>query len=271
MVKSNWVVKGIYIMVILVSICICFLGIRSNTNQEQLRKVEHAKSTIKDEVIRVKRLNKKISQFYQNDQEEFLAEPIEKEELRGVERSIITLKTEAVDFGIESKDFSANTSEVTQGKKELMVKMEDIKNKRDIQNQVTELLVQAPTDWTAGNGEIVIKESATAEKISKIRNNISKTETQWSTAITTFLDEMDTQVKQYKDIKQSIDIMEQDGGLTSDATIENIILIFNQLPQIKNEALKKDLFDKLDIIDKKLEKQEIGDLASGQEEALSSE
>lgn len=271
MVKSERVVKGIYIIVILVSISICYIGIRLNADQEQYRKVEHAKTTIKDEAVKIKRLNKQINQFYQNDHEEFLAEPMVEEDLRTIERSILTLKTEAIDFGLENKSFSADTSEVTQGKKELMDKIEDIKNKRSIQKQLAALLIQAPTDWTADNAEAVIKENTTAEKISKIRNQVSKTDTQWGRSVITLLDEMDTQVTQYEEMKQSIDMMGQEGVLTSNATIENIILIFNQLPQIKNETLQKELSDKLDVIDKQLEKQAIGDSVNGQEEVPSSE
>lgn len=268
-VKRNWVGKGIYIIVIFVSISICILGMASNANKEQQQKVEHAKSTIKDEAVKIQRLDKQISQFYQKDQSEFLVEPIEEDELKDIERNITILKTEALDFGLDRKVLSADTSEVTKGKKELVDKVEDVKNKKALQNQVTALLVQAPNDWTIANGEAVIKDSTTLEQISKIRTTASKSKTEWSKAITSLLDEMETQVKQYKTMKQSIDMMGQEGTLTSNATIENVILIFNQLSEIKNESLKKDLSDKLDIIDKQLNKQEILESVSDQEVELS--
>lgn len=270
-IKSNRVGKGIYIIVILISISICLLGIRSNGKKEQQRKIEHIKSTLKDETVKINQLTKQISQFYQNDQEEFLADQIKEDELKDIQLNINTLKTEADDFGVEKKDFTADTSEVRQAKEELVAKIEDIKNKKNIQNQVTALLMQTPTNWAANNEEAIIKESTTAEKILKIRHSVSKAETQWNQAIISLLDEMDAQVKQYKDIEQSIDMMEQDGVLTSNATIENVILIFNQLPQIKNETLKKDLSDKLDVIDTLLEKEETTDSLEEQEEVLGSE
>lgn len=268
--KNKWLGKGIYIGVIAVSVGICFLGIRSNANQEQKRKVEYAKTTIKSEAIKIQRLNNQLSQFYQVDNKEFLVEPLEREKLRDTERAIITLKTEAIDFDLENKDFSADTSEVAQGKKELLLQIEDIKNKSDIQKQVTELLVDAPTDWSSPNEVIVINEKTTMDQISMIRDNISKTKNLWSQSITTFLNEMDAQVKQYEDLKQAVDKMEKEGRLTDDASPDNFILLFDQLDQVKNESLKKDLSDKFDRIDELLKKQETVDSVK-EEEVLPSE
>lgn len=271
MVKSGWVGKIIYIIVILSSISICLIGIRSKANQEQQRKVEYAKSTIKSEAVKIKRLNKQIRQLYQNDQEEFLVEPIEKAKIKDIERDIIILKTEAVDFGLKSKDFLTDNSEVWQGKKELLLKIEEIKNKSGVQKRVSDLLVQAPTDWTTENLDVVIKENTTAEDIIKIRNDVSKMKDQWSEAITSVLDQMDVQVKQYNEIKQSIAEMNRDGVLTSEANMENFIFIFNQLSEIKNETLKKELSDQLDVIDKLLEKQAIDGSATEQDEVQPNE
>ncbi|MGM0218370.1 hypothetical protein [Enterococcus sp. AZ126] len=270
MAKNKWLGKGIYIGVIAVSIGICFLGIRSNANQEQKRKVEYAKTTIKNEAIKIQRLNNQISQFYQVDNKEFLVEPLEREKLRDTERAIITLKTEASDFDLENKDFSADTLEVAQGKKELLLQIEDIKNKSDIQKQVTELLVEAPTNWSSPNEVIVINEKTTMDQISMIRDNISKTKNLWSQSITTFLNEMDAQVKQYEDLKQAVDKMEKEGRLTDDASPDNFIHLFDQLDQVKNESLKKDLSDKFDRIDELLKKQETVDSVK-EEEGLPSE
>lgn len=268
--KNKSLGKGIYIGVIAVSIGICFLGIRSNANQEQKRKVEYAKTTIKSEAIKIQRLNNQISQFYQVDNKEFLVEPLEREKLRDTERAIITLKTEASDFDLENKDISADTSEVAQGKKELLLQIEDIKNKSDIQKQVTELLVDAPTNWSSPNEVIVINEKTTMDQISMIRDNIPETKNLWSQSITTFLNEMDAQVKQYEDLKQAVDKMEEEGRLTDDASLDNFILLFDQLDQVKNEALKKDLSDKFDRIDELLKKQETVDSVK-EEEVLPSE
>lgn len=268
---SKSVMKVIYLIVIISSIGICFLGLQSNANKEHQRKVEYAKTTIKNEAVKIQSLNKQILQFYQNDQEEFLVEPVDMEKLKEIEREIISLKTEAKDFDLKSNDFFADTVEVTQGKKEMTTKIKNLKNKKEIQEQITALLVHAPSDWTAQTIDIIINEQASVTAISKLRSKIADSENEWNNAIIAFLAEMDTQVKYYSDLKQEITAMSKDGVLSDSVTIDNFILIFNQLDQIKNETLKKELVDKMDVIDNLLEKQAMGEVIVNQEEILPSE
>lgn len=268
---SKSVMKVIYLIVIISSIGICFLGLQSNANKERQRKVEYAKTTIKNETVKIQRLNKQILQFYQNDQEEFLVEPVDMEKLKEMEREILSLKTEAKDFDLKSNDFSVDTVEVTQGKKEMTTKIKNLKNKKEIQEQITALLVHAPSDWTAQTIDIIINEQASVTAISKLRSKIADSENEWNNAIIAFLTEMDTQVKYYSDLKQEITAMSKDGVLSDSVTMDNFILIFNQLDQIKNETLKKELVDKMDVIDNLLEKQAMGEVIVNQEEILPSE
>lgn len=124
------------------------------------------------------------------------------------------------------------------------------------------LLEQAPTDWETGSSSVSVNEKATAEGILQIRNKMNKTESQWSNSITAYLDEMAAQVKQYHEIKQSIAEMLKDDVLTDAATLDNFILVFNQVDQVKSEILKKELSSKLDIIDKLLETEANNDTIS---------
>lgn len=268
---SSSLMKIIYLVIIISSIGICFLGLQSNTKKEQQRKIEYAKSTIKNEAVKILRLDKQVIQFYQNGQEEFLAEPVDMEKLEDIEREILSLKTEATDFDLTSNDFSIDTVEVTQGKKELVTQIESLKNKIEIQNQIKALLAQEPSDWSAHNMDIVINEQASIAAISKIRSKITETESEWSNAITAILTEIETQVKYYSDLKQKITAMSKDGVLSDNVTIDNFILIFNQLDQIKSETLKKELADQMDVIDNLLEKQAMGEVIETQEEILPSE
>lgn len=263
--------KIIYIFVIVVSISICFLGIKTNAGEEHQRKIEYAKATIKNEEIKMNRLNKQIFQLYQNGQEEFLVEPIDDEKVRGIESDILTLKTEAIDFGLKDKDFSIDTSEMTEGKKELLAKIADIKNKKDLQKQVTALIIDTPTDWSADTIDVVINENASVQLVSQIQHEVSKSENDWNKAIISYLKEIESQIKQYTDLKQSITAMNQNGELTDQATVENFILIFNQLDLIKSEPLKKELSDELDVIDKLLENQATSEVVPDQESITPSE
>lgn len=265
--------KIIYISVIIGSVSICFLGIRSNMEQEYQRKVDYAKSTIKNETAKVKRIDKQIQQLYQNDQEDFLMESIDEETVKNIEKDIRTLKTEAVDFGLKEKDFSNEFMEVLQGEKELSTKMTDIEHKRAIQKKIGEHMVEAPVDWSVSSpDDIVIKETASNAVILQIHNEITKSESGWDKAMVACLNEMEAQVKQYTELKQSITAMSQDGVLTSSATMENFLLAISQLELIKNETLKQELSDQIDVIDGLLEKQALGVIATtGQEEVLPSE
>lgn len=260
--KSGWVGKLICVLVILSSISICFLGMQSNTKQEQKRKVEYAKSTVENEAVKINQLNKAIGQLYQKNQDEFLIEPFDDEKLKDIERDATALKTEAADFGLKKTDFKTDTSEISQGKNNLLGEIETIKNKKNTQEEVAALLEQAPTDWETGSSSVSVNEKATAEGILQIRNKMNKTESQWSNSIIAYLDEMAAQVKQYHEIKQSIAEMLKDDVLTETATLDNFILVFNQVDQVKSEILKKELSSKLDIIDKLLETEANNDTIS---------
>ncbi|EOL49382.1 hypothetical protein [Enterococcus caccae] len=263
--------RFIYIIVIIGSISVCILGIRSNINKEYQRKVDYAKSTIKSESAKIKRLDKQVKQLYREDQEDFLMEPIDEEKLKSIERDIRTLKKEAVDFGLKDEDFSSNFVEVIQGEKELSTKIEDFNRKRTIQKQISELLVKAPVDWTANSPNIVINETASTATISQIRNEVSKSENNWTKAMSALLDEMDTQVKQYTELRRTIEAMIQDGALTSSMTVETFFLAISQLELVKNETLRQELANQLDIIDSLLKKQALGEVVTNQEEVLPSE
>lgn len=153
----------------------------------------------------------------------------------------------------------------------MTTKIKNLKNKKEIQEQITALLVHAPNDWTAQTIDIIINELASVTAISKLRSKIADSENEWNNAIIAFLTEMDTQVKYYSDLKQEITAMSKDGVLSDSVTMDNFILIFNQLDQIKNETLKKELVDKMDVIDNLLEKQAMGEVIVNQEEILPSE
>ncbi|WP_207695656.1 hypothetical protein DOK67_0001653 [Enterococcus sp. DIV0212c] len=271
MIKSWLVDRGkvkivIYLIVISCSMGICFLGIRLNTSQQHQRKLEYAEATVKHEAVKIKQLNEEVRQLYQSDQEEFLINPIEESAVKEIEGNIVAIKANAEDFGLKSKDFSADTSEVSQNKKELTSKIKEIKDKINIQKQVTLLLVQAPADWTKNGDTVVINEKATDEELLKIRNKISGYAGSWHNAITALLNEMDTQVKQYNELNESIDLMIDGEKLTDKATSENFIVSFNQLELIKNDALRKKLADKLELIDQLLGNYSVSDTPTGLEE-----
>ncbi|MEI5993374.1 hypothetical protein [Candidatus Enterococcus mansonii] len=258
MIKSGLVDRGslkivIYLIVIICSITVCFLGIKINAKQKHQRKIEYAEATIKNETGKIKQLNEQVRNLYQDQQEEFLIQPLEDSLIIEIERSVIALKSKAEDFGLKKKEFSVDTSETAQNKDKLILKLKDVKVKKKIQNQVTDLLVQEPADWKVNADAVVMNEHATDEKVLKIRNKISGHTSVWHDAIIAFLNEIDAQIKQYSESKQSIDAMIDGEKLTSNANAENFILTFNQVALIKNEGLRKSLVDKLDFIDKQLE------------------
>lgn len=256
---GNEVKKVIYIIIIFGSISVCFLGIRSNVSQAHQRKIDYAATTIKSESVKIKYLNNELSQFYQKDQSEFLVEPVDEEKLKKLEQAIDILKTDARDFGLKPEDFFGDATGVHQGKTELVQKLENIKDKLDIQKQISPLLFQTPVDWSAGTSEIIIKETASESDILQVRNKVSTSEDRWSTAMVGILNELLVQVKHYTELKQSIDEMSEGELLTSMGTLDNLLLNLSELDQIKNETMRKELSDQLDEVDQLLEKQMLGE------------
>lgn len=276
MIKGCWsngsnVKKVIYSIVIVGSVGICFVGIDSSANQRQQRKIEYAKATIENETIKMKRLDTKIIHFYQDGQEEFLIEPIDKSLLEAVEKDIDSLKTTAVDFGLKDEDFSIDNSEVSKEKKALIDKISDTKNKQAIQDQLSTLLIQSPKDWTKESFDIAISEDTTLEKITSISSEIPKSEHSWNLSMIALLKEIERQVTQYNALNQSIDAMIVGEELTTAANLENFISSYNQLELIKNETLKNRLENKLEIIDQLLNKQAINQEEIPSEEVLPAE
>ncbi|OJG73277.1 hypothetical protein RV12_GL000684 [Enterococcus quebecensis] len=257
-----------YLIVIGCSIGICFLGLRLNVSQQHQRKIEYAEETVRNEAVKIKQLNNQVRTLYQNDQEEFLIHPLEESSIVEVEEQIESLKSKAEDFGLKSKDFSMDTSDVVKSKQELVNKINQIKNKSSIQNQIAALLVDAPSDWATTADTVVINEKVTLQKIERMRSEITGNTGVWHNAITIILNEMDNQVKQYNELKQSIERMIDGESLTNDATIENFILSFNQLELIKNTILRKELTDKLELIDKRLESHSAGIVPNGLQEEI---
>ncbi|EOI00169.1 hypothetical protein UAW_00183 [Enterococcus haemoperoxidus ATCC BAA-382] len=258
MIKS-WLVNRdrvkiiIYLIVISCSIGICLLGIRINAKQQHQRKIEYAEATVENEAVKIKQLNKQVRQFYRNDEQEFLTDSIKESSIKEVEGQIAAVKYEAEDFGLNSKEFSTGHTEIGQRKIELTNSIKNVRKKYTIQNEITKLLVQGPTDWSVKDETLVISEEATAEKITRIREKLSGNTGAWHDAITLLLDEIDTQVTQYSELEKSINLMREGEELTSNANSENYILNYNQLELIKNETLRNRLSDKLDIIGKLLD------------------
>lgn len=274
MIKSGLVDRGkfnvvLYLIVISCSIGICFLGIRLNARQQHQRKIEHAEATIKNEAAKINQLNEQVRQLYQGDQEEFLTDPLEESSIKEVEGHIVALKSKAEDFGLKSKDFSVNTSDVVQRKAELASKIQEIKNKSTIQNQVTDLLVQDSADFGVVNAAtVVINKEATADKILRIQEEIFGNTSTWHNVITAILAEMSAQVKQYNELKQSIDLMIDGEELTNNANTENLIRNFNQLELIKNDTLRKGLTDKLELIDRLIQNHSVSAVPNVSEEEV---
>lgn len=276
MIKGCWsnssnVKKVIYLVVIVGSVGICFVGIDSSANQRQQRKIEYAKATIENEAVKIKRLDTKIIHFYQDGQEEFLIDPIDMSSVEAVEKDIASLKTTASDFGLKDEDFWIDNSEVSKEKKALVDKISDIKNKQAIQGEISALLVQSPTKWTKENLDIVISEDTTLEKITSISGKITKSEKSWNVSMMALLKEIEMQVTQYNALKQSIDAMIVGEELTTEANLENFISSYNQLELIKNETLRNRLNSKLETIDQLLNEQAINQEEMPSEEVLPAE
>lgn len=252
---SKGIKKVIFAVVIVTSVSICFIGIKTNAAQQHQRRLEYAEATIKNETKKINNLDREVRQFYQNNQEEFLTEPTDAAKVKAIEKEIIALKTTSADFGLADKDFSINNSTVVEEKKRLVDKIMDVKNKLAVQEQIADLLVEKPNEWNGQDVTIVIDAKTTAEEIMSIRNKISQTQNSWDNRMNTILHEMDAQVKQYNDLSQTISIMTNDGILANNVSMDSVITSYNQVAQVKNETLKKELSDKLAVVDELLKNQ----------------
>lgn len=188
-----------------------------------------------------------------------------------MEKEINALKTTALDFGLNEDEFSVVNSEVVKEKKRLILRINETKTKKKIQEKIVSLLDQAPADWSVIDSEVIINEKTTLENIMSIKKEISGTTGTWSSSIDVFLKEMETQVTQYNTLNQSIDSLVEGETLSSNASMESFIACYNQLELIKNETLRKMLTEKLDVVDQLLNNQAISQVEPVLEEELPSE
>jgi glutathionyl-hydroquinone reductase len=268
--KFSWVNMNIvkvvgFLIVVAGALFVCLYGMNFNAKEEEQRKIEYAEATLKSETAKIQQLNVQVSGFYKDETEEFLISQIEEDQIKQLESKINQLKIEASDFGLEAAQFSVDISEVSKEKEELVFKITDIKEKYMIQNQLTKMLLQAPQTWEVSSETAVINKEASADKLLKIQNDVLKKGGSWGTAMAAYITEMDAQVKLYTEIKQGINKMLAGDSLTSEATVENLIYRVEQLPQVKNEQLRKELSDQLDVIEELLNAQALGEEAPAEE------
>lgn len=258
-VNMNLVKRVGCIAVVGGSLLICFLGISMNAGQRQQQKIEYAEITIRNETEKIKFLDKLVGELYKDETEEFLVNPIEELQIKQLETKVNQLKTEAADFGLKSNHLPLDISQIAEDKQKLASKLADIRTKYTIQQQVQEMLVQAPENWEATGEAVIINEKATAENLLKLHNVVVQFNSVWSNGISVYLNEMDAQVNLYNEIQQGIAKMIDGQNLTSEATLEAFIHQFNQVSQVKNTTLRKRLSERLEQVDQLMNAQIIGE------------
>ncbi len=258
-VNMNLIKRVGCIAVIGSSLLICFLGVSMNAEQRRQQKIDYAEITIRNETEKITFLDKQLSKLYKDETEEFLTESIEEVQIKQLERKINQLKTEASDFGLKSEHLPLDISQLSKDKQVLLSKVADIKTKYTIQQQLQEMLVQAPENWDSTSDTVIINENATVENLLKLHNDVVQFNSLWSNSISAFLNEMNVQVKLYNEIEQGIDKMIDGQALTSEATLETFIHHFNLVTQVKNTTLRKGLSERLEQIDQLMNAQIVGE------------
>lgn len=247
--------KGLAVMAVGIgAIAICYMGYQANASHQYEQRVQYANKAIENGQEKLAAIDKTIGLFYVDDQQVFLREDLEDDELASERGKLEAVKVDAEEYNIQTKDLASDTKEIQETKAALTKKIALVEDKLAVQNKTNELFEKSVSSWQEPVNDVVIKEDLTDEAIGNIREDLKllMIDDQWQKNITDYLDFADAQLTRIKDIEKSIGEMLKDGQITENATYESYLSLADSISQVRNETKKADFTKSLNTISEQL-------------------
>ena len=201
---------------------------------------------------KVEALEKDVSAFYTNDQQDFIISAITKESLEASKKEVASLTKSLTDYAGEEKQ-----SAVKKRLEQVEEFITDVSYKQETEKAVNALFQEKVIQGDTIQVDVAIADDLTYEKIESISvsESINK-ESEWANAVVSALKSATEQVEQIAKATKKVDGFYENKAIIANPTRESYELAQTEINKIKNNKAKKALTDKMVTVLGKIEESE---------------
>lgn len=218
--------------------------------------VVYAEKEIKRQLSEVNKIDSEIAALYQDTGQQFLKSTVDEVTITQLKDKIFQIKSEAQDFNIDESLYIKERSSLSESKSQLTEMIQQISDKERIQKTINKIIVTPVIDWSVEN-HIVMEEEVDNTVIQQLHKEVSKCNLGlWKDKVLAIVNELVTQIDNYNSVAKLIE--ETENKLVSDAvTIDEVLILYDQVSLVKNDALRSILSTRLDNVYNQLIGEEI--------------
>lgn len=212
---------------------IVMIGTQKKQEQENQQKKEQLAHNTKEQASRWETLQEAVLTAFIDEEEGFLSEELEKEQVVQWQRDLSQVK---------EKELSEEQQAVEK-------KLEQLSEKINLQTQIQTLFGQKIENWQELDEEMPIKKDITDELITSISDSLSlMAGDDWQQQMKNYVELAQKQLDLLNSVQEKIDRMIPNGTVSYDVNYYEYLELTDQVNEIKNQELKEAFNQAIDNI-----------------------
>src|SRR5690606_23781398 len=211
--------------------------------------LKHAKQEIKSEITNIDSIQSQLSKF--EDEDGYLSPSLTMDKLNQYEKSLNSMKDSHVDFNIKKDKLNNEIEVVRIGKQDALTKLESIKTRIEVQNEVNALFVDKAIRGTEVSTQPITKDT-TKDKVTEVQNKLDSltdgVNTEWYTKIVELVENALNQVEQIDKAQALVTTLIDGDTVKEGVSRDEHATAQTEVDKIVNEDIKKEQEVKLNKV-----------------------
>ncbi|HLU21821.1 MAG TPA: hypothetical protein VKZ77_04960 [Bacillaceae bacterium] len=218
-------------------------------NQQNETELKHAKQEIKSEITNIDSIQSQLSKF--EDEDGYLSPSLTMDKLNQYEKSLNSMKDSHVDFNIKKDKLNNEIEVVRIGKQDALTKLESIKTRIEVQNEVNALFVDKAIRGTEVSTQPITKDT-TKDKVTEVQNKLDSltdgVNTEWHTKLVELVENALNQVEQIDKAQALVTALIDGDAIKEGVSRDEHATAQTEVDKIVNEDIKKEQEVKLNKV-----------------------
>lgn len=234
----NKLLKGIGVVAVAAAaVGICYIGYQKNNDRQYEQRVSYAETAVTNEKSKLNELQKKVNDFYDSKNKEFLKKGLKATDVTKVKSDLESVRVTAEDFKIKEGSLPEGIKELEKQKSEITKNLTNVSDKLRIQDQTNKLFTKEVSDWFTFKDEMIMQEKLKKSQVEEVSEKLSLfPDDKWRKVVKDYLKSASDQVKTADDLQKRFDELLKDGAIV---TYEDYMDVLAKIEDIRNEKLKE--------------------------------
>lgn len=239
--------KGIVVTFFAVlAFAVVVIGQQVNSRNQYQQRVEFAESAAVLEREKLESMEKKVNDFYSDENQVFLADNVTTESMEEIRSQLIGIKITAEDYAIRENSLPESIQGLAARKKDLQDKLIDIQDKAIVQDKTNHLFTENIESWQEVTLDLSIEADASQTMTSSIREDLTLfSDSQWKENVSEYLTEAEEQIQEVEELQERLEHYLTEGVAVSYTDYLDALYAVEEVPNEEQRVRLTELTDEL--------------------------